>query len=1122
MEFLLSLRHPGSLILLPAAIIFCCLGAASGADTESHPVDEQFVQQKVLPLLESRCYACHGPKQIRQDDDPGGGLLLTSRKAMLQGGDTGPALIPEDAEESLLINAVRWQDLEMPPDTKMPVEEVAILERWIDAGAPWYGPADETELTGKPFPLTERKNNHWCWQPLSKPIIPPTSDPAWGRNAIDSFVAHQRDKRNLNPAPDADRNALVRRLYFSIIGLPPTPEQLDAFLTDPRGDDEAIAALAAQLLDSPHFGERWGRHWLDLVRYAESRGHEYDHTTPNPWHYRDYVVRALNADLPFNEFFIEHIAGDLLSQPRTQGSRSANESILGTGFWYLGDWIHSPTDIRADEMERIDNQIDVFGRAFLGLTIACARCHDHKFDAISSHDYYALAGYLQSSSYRQVRFDTMIENQRIADQIWAERRDVISAATETLKRNWPDTRPAIAAELRAGLTAPESSLDPVGWAKILYDAKNDPSHPLYVIAKAASVTPEKRDISWRRSLTKIAPDNQSAPDRSPTRVTFDYEDTKTLRQDGFAFGDKPHAAGQLWIGERQGTPQLQIADKPVAHHDQRWPALALTRGTQKDQGFLEKLNRPGRTLKTNTFELDHSVHCLVRGTAALQIVVASHRMIQGPLHNDLVQKLDTGEKWKWVTFKTPRYTGERAHIEFVPEADKLFELRKIVTGEHPPSLQPTGELIARRVDAAGGSTFDEYVNAYVDMTIEGLEASLLNQRADAHDPLKLALANWAMAHPHITEKLTGPVQSLLLDYCDREDKLLEEIRTHSRTALAIWDGDAENENVLIRGSSRNPGTLVPRRNLAALGSHAAAPEQAGSGRLALARALADPEENPLLSRVIVNRVWHHLFGKGIVKSVDNFGHLGAQPSHPELLDYLATDFIGNGWSIKDLIFKIVTSRTFRQQSRPVTEDVATLDPQNIYLSHMPMRRIEGEIIRDAILTVSGQLDPTVGGRSVPIHLTKFTSGRGRPASGPLDGDGRRSIYLAVRRNFLSPWMLVFDTPIPLGPVGRRNKSNVPAQPLALLNDPFVIDQAHHWAKKIITAEGESLHTIINGFYRDAFSRSPTEDERRIAIEFLSTLAAERNLDQTDWLKNTDLWADYAHALLNTKEFIYLP
>ena len=234
MEFLLSLRHPGSLILLPAAIIFCCLGAASGADTESHPVDEQFVQQKVLPLLESRCYACHGPKQIRQDDDPGGGLLLTSRKAMLQGGDTGPALIPEDAEESLLINAVRWQDLEMPPDTKMPVEEVAILERWIDSGAPWYGPADETELTGKPFPLTERKNNHWCWQSLSKPIIPPTSDPAWGRNAIDSFVAHQCDKRNLNPAPDADRNALVRRLYFSIIGLPPTPEQLDAFLTDPR------------------------------------------------------------------------------------------------------------------------------------------------------------------------------------------------------------------------------------------------------------------------------------------------------------------------------------------------------------------------------------------------------------------------------------------------------------------------------------------------------------------------------------------------------------------------------------------------------------------------------------------------------------------------------------------------------------------------------------------------------------------------------------------------------------------------------------------------------------------------------------------------------------------------
>jgi hypothetical protein len=497
-------------------------------------------------------------------------------------------------------------------------------------------------------------------------------------------------------------------------------------------------------------------------------------------------------------------------------------------------------------------------------------------------------------------------------------------------------------------------------------------------------------------------------------------------------------------------------------------------------------------------------------------------MIKGPLHNDLVQKLDTGTDWKWVTFKTPRYTGERAHIEFVPEAGKPFELRKIATGEHPPALQPAGESIALAVDAKGGNTFEDRAVHYVNMTLRGLQNTLFNKKIELHNPLELTLANWAMAHPHVTEQLTGPVQSVLLDYCDREDKLLENVRTHSRTALAIWDGDAENENVLIRGSPKNPGALVPRRNLEALGNHGADPELTGSGRLQLAHSLVDTTKNPLLSRVIVNRVWHHLLGKGIVKSVDNFGYLGSQPSHPQLLDYLAIDFADNHWSIKKLIYKIVTSRTFRQQSRPSSQNVTDVDPENIFLSYMPMRRIEGEIIRDAILTVSGKLDPTVGGRSIPIHLTKFTSGRGRPASGPLDGDGRRSIYLSVRRNFLSPWMLVFDTPIPLGPVGRRNNSNVPAQPLALLNDPFVIEQARLWAQKTLAAGGQSPNTIITALYRDAFSRLPSKEELLAATEFLTTLASERNVKEADWPQSEELWTDYAHVLLNTKEFIYLP
>ena len=1113
-RFYLLARTALVVAMLPPGAIFGRTAAA-----ESPAVDQDFVQQKVIPLLESRCYSCHGPESMRQEETPGGGLLLTSTAAMLQGGDSGPAIEPGDPTASLLISAANWDEMEMPPDTKMPTEEVAILEHWIRGGAPWYGPADELELTREPFPLEERKQAHWCWQPLGKPDVPASSDPRWNRNAIDAFISRARDKQNLSHAPDADRKTLARRIYFAIIGLPPTPDQVDAFVRDPRDDDQAIAALTLQLLDSPHFGERWGRHWLDLVRYAESRGHEYDHTTPNPWHYRDYVIRALNDDLPFDEFFVEHVAGDLLSHPRTEGERPSNESILGTGFWYLGDWIHSPTDIRTDEMDRIDNQIDVFGRAFLGLTIACARCHDHKFDAISTQDYYALAGFLQSSSYRQVRFDTMIENQRIAEQIWKDRQVAVKNVTSILRQKWPDTKQIIASEIRAGLTATETSLDPVGWAKILYDAKFDPNHPLHAIAKAVSSPPGKQGAAWEQTLKRAKETQSNAPLPEPS---FDYLEGDLVRQDGFAFGKAALRAGQWWIDDQSGAPRMQIATRTVAQHDQRWPALSLTRGTQKDQGFLEKLNRPGRTLKTDTFELDSTVHFLVRGTAAFQIVVASHRMIQGPLHNDLIQKTDTQGEWKWVTFKTERYKGERAHVEFVPEAGKPFELERIATGDETPSLLPIGESIALRVNNQSGDSFDQRVEAYIEMTLRGLEASLFGTSSSEMDPLELELANWSLGHPHITEKLTGPVQSLLLDYCDHEDKQLEQVQTHSRTALAIWDGDPENENLLIRGSVNNPGDQVPRRNLAALGSHTTGEDATGSGRLELARTLSNPEQNPLLSRVMVNRIWHHLFGRGIVKSVDNFGHLGSSPSHPELLDYLASDFIENDWSIKKLIYKIVTSHTFRQQSQPASSQVALRDPENIYLSHMPMRRLEGEIIRDAILSVSGQLDTTLGGRSVPIHLTKFTSGRGRPASGPLDGDGRRSIYLAVRRNFLSPWMLVFDTPIPLGPVGRRNQSNVPAQPLALLNDPFVIEQARLWAKKILASHGDSPETIITGFYLDAFARAPTKEELRAANDFMNQLGIERGPEAGPWEKDVNLWADYAHVLINTKEFIFLP
>jgi hypothetical protein len=340
------------------------------------------------------------------------------------------------------------------------------------------------------------------------------------------------------------------------------------------------------------------------------------------------------------------------------------------------------------------------------------------------------------------------------------------------------------------------------------------------------------------------------------------------------------------------------------------------------------------------------------------------------------------------------------------------------------------------------------------------------------------------------------------------------LRRESRLAPALLDGTGVDEHVFIRGSPRTPGPLVPRRFLEALAGPQKLAVRHGSGRLELARQLTDPARNPFLARVLVNRVWHHLFGRGIVSSVDNFGVLGERPTHPELLDYLADRFVKEGWSIKKLIRELVLSSTYRMSSRRGPGD--RIDPADLLLHRMRVRRLEGEAIRDAMLALSGRLEQTLYGPPVPVHLTAFQDGRGRPASGPLDGAGRRSVYLAVRRNFLSPLLLAFDTPSPFSTVGRRTVSNVPAQSLILLNDPFVHQQAGLWAKRVL-AEGGTPAARVRHLYLAAFARPPTPAEERACLGFL---ARQARLTASGG-DAPAAWADLAHVLFNAKEFIFL-
>ncbi len=380
--------------------------AAEGKTTEDNKSefsDQQleFFENKVRPLLVEHCYQCHGPEATPLE----GGLSLQSRKAMLIGGDTGPAITPGHPEKSLLVDAINYGEVyEMPPDTKLADKDIGTLTEWVKQGAPWPKSSDVAVESKSEFDLQGRKSAHWCWKPVRrKTDVPTVENRDWPKDPIDNFILHGVEQAGLSPAAPADRRTLIRCAYFDIIGLPPTPEKIQAFLDDES--PHAYEKVIDELLASDRFGERWARHWMDLTRYAETGGHEFDYPIPYAFRYRDYLIRAFNQDVPYRQLIQEHIAGDLLPKPRRNPETDFDESVLGTGFWFLGEAKHGAVDSREEEARTFDNQIDVMSKTFLGLTVACARCHDHKFDAIPTEDYYALAGFLQSSRRQAAMLD---------------------------------------------------------------------------------------------------------------------------------------------------------------------------------------------------------------------------------------------------------------------------------------------------------------------------------------------------------------------------------------------------------------------------------------------------------------------------------------------------------------------------------------------------------------------------------------------------------------------------------------------------------------------------------------------------------------------------------------------
>ena len=1004
----------------------------------------------IRPILVESCYDCHGATSKRV----GGNLRLDSREGILQGGDLGPAVVLGKPEESLLIRALEHTDgdLRMPKrKAQLTPASIESFRQWIQNGLYWperQTLENEKEPKKKGFDLAERKARlPWIWnRPQAQPI-PTVENATWPQNEIDHFILTKLEDEGLKPSNAADPAIWLRRVSLALTGLPPSNQLLEQFIETPSSRRYHFAVDS--LLASPRFGERWARHWMDLVRYAESRGHESDFVIANAYHYRDYLIRAFNDDLPYNQFIMEQLAGDLLLHPRKADGSGGNESILGTAWPFLGEEVHSPVDIRQDECDRIDNKVDVLSKTFLGLTVACARCHDHKFDAISQQDYYGLAGFFLSSNFQQVRFESQLSNQAVSGRLERVRK----------------------------------TFQPRIWQALVETA---------AVRTEGDVSIATRQGQLKRDLPKEI-----------VRFTKNGIQGGRIVGQGLRYVQK----GTWFLPMRDRSDILEISLRDTVRRDPNWKELRVRNGNQRDAGSLDAASRSRGTLKTHRFKIENGkFRYLIRGKTKVYAAVDNHIMVAGPLHGALVKVFESKDsnKPEWVTHDLSEYRGHLVHLEFGMEGDADLEILSVIESEKPPA--PFSEL------EIGAS--EKVPQAVVEQAIsEFRKVNYQLDRLSSDSQMIMVL----LAQKVLEEKTNRSFNRLSFEFISAEKVAMKEAQFESLTAVALSDNNGVDESVLIRGNAKRPGKKAPRRLLSAFG-YLSQTESQGSGRLQLAESIATAR-NPLTSRVIVNRVWHHLFGRGIVPTVDNFGYLGEPPSHPELLDHLAYNFAGSDqWSLKQLIRKIVLSQTYRMSSGVHDESEPNRDPNNILLSRFPVRRLEAEAIRDNMLAVSGSLNTAMFGKSVPVHLTDFVIGRGRPGeSGPLDGNGRRSVYIATRRNFLPTLMTSFDFPTPFSTIGKRNVTNVPAQSLALSNDEFVHSQALSWAVRLLDLPNRSVEERIESAFRTAFSRNPTPKEQELCLKALSQFRGFNQGRQAE----LNSWRDLCHSLLVMNEFFYI-
>jgi hypothetical protein len=1107
-------------------LLSICGGPARGADA-----GVEFFEKKVRPVLVQHCYPCHSAAAKKQK----GGLALDSRPALRKGGDNGPALVPGHPEQSRLIRAVRHTDetLMMPPKAKLPDAVIADLEEWVKRGAPDPRDTAAARPAAAWDEVLRERRRWWSLQPV-RPTEPPRVRQAdWAEDPVDQFILARLEQAGLAPAVPADRRTLIRRASLVLTGLPPTPEDVAAFLRDESPG--AYERLVDRLLASPHYGERWARHWLDVARYAETHGNEWNYEVHHAWRYRDYLIRAFNDDLPFDQFVREHVAGDLLPRPRWNRAGRFNESVIGTAFWRFGEVNHDDCiEFRQIGFDLADNQIDTLSKAFQGLTVACARCHDHKLDAVSMQDYYALLGILRSSRQVSHTIDAPEVNEPLKQQMRALKSSIRRELAEVWLREAGEVGKYLLAAQAARDKRPEApalarGLDPkrLGqWAAALAadkQALEDLLYPWKAVHSPAPADAGAFGNAWRGLAGRYSQEGRA-------RADFNAR--------GFAsFGDFRPGCGEGWQADGQGLAPAAAGDFAVAGEGDAAVAAVFPAG-YFTHGLSEKLNGTLRSPPLHAGKKHVSLRVHGGRTAAARLVsnncqlnYKNYRVLKSPewgwltfevpddaddLHSyaEVMTKFDNPKfpdqlgqlggddrnmqvRWEEAAADPRSFFGiTRAVLHDGPEPprDELTHLRPLFAGPDPAS---GADLAARYAAAAGAAVRAWAEERATDDDVRWLDGLLRRG----------LLGNSARVTPRL--------EALVHQYRDAEKRL-----SLPRVVPGLADcGPGFEQPVLVRGDCRKPGEVVPRRYVEVLSRPGAPFQPHGSGRLDLAERIAGPD-NPLTARVLVNRVWHHLFGTGLVRTTDDFGHVGEPPSHPELLDHLAARFVADGWSVKCLVRTLVLTRTFRMSNKGSAAG-RLADPQDRLLHHYPARRMEAEAIRDSILAASGRLEGTLYGPSVQPYRDKPNPDR-RLFPGPLDGGGRRSVYVKANLMEGPGFLSAFNFPGGKVAQGRRDVTNVPAQALALLNDPFVLQQAGFWADRLTPRPGASVSARLEEMFQAALGRAPRDTEQERFGQAVAGFAALHGVPADRVLQSREVWKDVAHTLFNLQEFIYIP